>query len=229
MQHPEGRLGARQGCATAPVHSAAPQNCRSAPGLSTPPARPPYRRPASSRPLVVPVARSPLRRAPRAFVMRPIVAEGAGRVKRHRLASILKGSPRRNEEREGYLYKFCSSRCIIRSSFSYQQARVAALILSMKSWLPAVVDGNLACRLWPPLTAHGALLFFGDAARFAPMGQPRLYLGACGPATGREDDGAAQGYKVWGLVDRFSGRLFWAGQSEALHGQELLRVFGHGL
>jgi transposase len=98
--------------------------------------------------------------------------------------------------------------------FSYQKARFVSDHLNevaRQQWLTAT---------WPQIVAiaqaQGALLLFGDEASFAQWGS----LGYSWAAVGRQPTvlttGRRKGYKVWGLVEWTSGRLFWCGQEDRL-------------
>ena len=96
--------------------------------------------------------------------------------------------------------------------FSYQKARFVSDHLDearRQHWLSQV---------WPAIVQEArqtqALLLFADEASFAQWGS----LGSTWAPRGQQPlvktCGKRKGYKVWGLIDYFSGRLFWQGQAE---------------
>ena len=98
--------------------------------------------------------------------------------------------------------------------YSYQKARFVSDHLDepkRQHWLTVI---------WPTIVANarrrGALLLFGDEASFAQWGS----LGYSWAKRGQQPEvktcGKRKGYKVWGLIDYFSGRLFYRGQTERL-------------
>ncbi len=100
--------------------------------------------------------------------------------------------------------------------FRYQQARLVSDHLNEEArhqWLT---------ETWPAIVAtaqaQNALLLFGDEASFAQWGS----LGYSWAPVGQQPTvltiGRREGYKIWGLVEWFSGDLFWAGQAERLNG-----------
>jgi transposase len=95
--------------------------------------------------------------------------------------------------------------------FSYQKARFVSDHLDeehRRRWLTEV---------WPTIVQQarqtGALLLFAAEASFAQWGS----LGYTWAPTGQQPViktcGKRKGYKVLGLIDYFSGRLFWRGQT----------------
>jgi transposase len=69
---------------------------------------------------------------------------------------------------------------------------------------------------WPAVLARaratGALLLFGDEASFAQWGSLGYTWARRGHPPVVKTTGRRKGYKVWGLLDWLSGRLFYAGQ-----------------
>ena len=61
---------------------------------------------------------------------------------------------------------------------------------------------------------QGALLLFGDEASFAQWGSLSYTWAPLGQQPTVKTCGKRKGYKVLGLIDYFSGRLFWKGQTE---------------
>ncbi len=95
--------------------------------------------------------------------------------------------------------------------FSYQKARFVSDHLNAEKrqeWLR---------ETWPALvqTARrtGALLLFGDEASFAQWGSLAYTWAIRGQQPLVKTGGKRKGYKVFGLIDYFTGRLFSAGHS----------------
>ena len=93
--------------------------------------------------------------------------------------------------------------------FSYQKARFVSDHLNeekREEWLretwPALVE--LARRT-------GALLLFGDEASFAQWGSLGYTWAVRGQQPVVKTGGKRKGYKVFGLIEYFTGRLFWHG------------------
>ena len=93
--------------------------------------------------------------------------------------------------------------------FSYQKARFVSDHLNdeqREEWLrerwPALVE--LAQRT-------GALLLFGDEASFAQGGSLGYTWAVRGQQPVVKTGGKRKGYKVFGLIEYFTGRLFWQG------------------
>ena len=112
----------------------------------------------------------------------------------------------------GVLYTIhYSSELLHNVGYSYQKARFVSDPLDEErraTWLQTE---------WPAVLARarasGALLLFGDAARFAQWGSlgytwARRAAAPVVPPTGRR-----KGYKVGGLLDWLSGRLWYAGHA----------------
>jgi transposase len=98
--------------------------------------------------------------------------------------------------------------------FSYQKARYVSDHLDAEArqhWLNVT---------WPIIVAEarrrGALLLFGDEASFAQWGSLGYTWAKRGQQPLVKTAGKRKGYKVWGLIDYLSGRLFYRGQSERL-------------
>jgi transposase len=98
--------------------------------------------------------------------------------------------------------------------YSYQKARYVSDHLdeaARQVWLNVT---------WPTIVAdarrRGALLLFGDEASFAQWGSLGYTWAKRGVQPEIKTAGKRKGYKVWGLIDYFSGRLFYRGQSERL-------------
>jgi transposase len=100
--------------------------------------------------------------------------------------------------------------------FSYQKAPFVSEHLNAaarQQWLTAT---------WPQIVAtaqaQGALLLFGDEASFAQWGSLGYSWAPRGQQPTVLTTGRRKGYKVWGLVEWRSGRLFWHGQEDRLTG-----------
>jgi transposase len=95
--------------------------------------------------------------------------------------------------------------------FSYQKARFVSDHLDeerRRHWRTVV---------WPAIVQEarrrGALLLFGDAASFAQWGSLGYTWAPRGQQPLVPTTGKRTGYKVFGLLDYFSGRLFWHGHT----------------
>ena len=101
------------------------------------------------------------------------------------------------------------SHLLAQLGFSYQKARFVA------DHLDAATRATWLTTSWPGVVAaartRGALLLFGDEASFAQWGSLGYTWARRGQQPVVKTTGRRKGYKVWGLVDWFSGRLFWAG------------------
>ena len=101
--------------------------------------------------------------------------------------------------------------------FSYQKARFVSDHL------------NEAKRLewrrtkWPKIFHHArqrkALLLFGDEASFAQWGSLSSTWAPTGEQPAVPTSGKRKGYKVFGLIDYFSGRFFYKGQEGRLNSE----------
>ncbi|MGI8935956.1 MAG: IS630 family transposase [Phormidesmis sp.] len=96
--------------------------------------------------------------------------------------------------------------------FSYQRARFVSDQLDNErrtQWLH---------EQWPQILrqaqAAGALLLFADEASFAQWGSLGYSWSRRGVQPLVKTSGKRKGYKVFGLLDYFSGRLFWRGCEE---------------
>jgi transposase len=93
--------------------------------------------------------------------------------------------------------------------FSYQKARFVSDHLNeqkRQEWLR---------ETWPALVEvarrRGALLLFGDEASFAQWGSLSYTWAPRGQQPLVKTGGKRKGYKVFGLIDYFTGHLFWRG------------------
>jgi transposase len=95
--------------------------------------------------------------------------------------------------------------------FAYQKARFVSDHLNeeqREEWLRAT---------WPRLVdlarRTGALLLFGDEASFAQWGSLGYTWAVRGQQPVVKTGGKRKGYKVFGLIEYFTGRLFWQGHA----------------
>ncbi len=95
--------------------------------------------------------------------------------------------------------------------FSYQKARFVSDHLNeaqRQAWLR---------ETWPTLRDAarrvGALLLFGDEASFAQWGSLGYTWAKRGQQPVVKTGGKRKGYKVFGLIDYFTGQLFWSGHT----------------
>jgi transposase len=121
-------------------------------------------------------------------------------------------------EREfGVRYAIGYLPALLRSlGFSYQKARFVSDHLNeavRRTWLTETWPASVATA-----QAQGALLLFGDEASFAQWGSLGYTWAWRGQQPTVLTTGRRKGYKVWGLVEWFSGQVFWAGQAERLTG-----------
>jgi transposase len=100
--------------------------------------------------------------------------------------------------------------------FSYQKARFVSDHLdeaARTQWLTVQ---------WPQIVAAaraaGALLLFGDEASFAQWGSLSYTWAPVGQQPTVRTTGRRKGHKVWGVLDWFGARLFYAGQEGRLTG-----------
>jgi len=96
--------------------------------------------------------------------------------------------------------------------FSYQKARFVSDHLdplARQKWLSVT---------WPAIVKEardrGALLLFTDEASFAQWGSLSYTWAPIGKQPVVKTCGKRKGYKVMGMIDYFSGRLFYQGQTE---------------
>lgn len=96
--------------------------------------------------------------------------------------------------------------------FSFQKARFVSDHLdeaARQQWLT---------ETWPEIRrvaqAKQAMILFGDEASFAQWGSLSYTWAPKGQQPTIKTSGKRKGYKVFGLIDFFSGRLFWKGQTD---------------
>ena len=96
--------------------------------------------------------------------------------------------------------------------FSFQKARFVA------DHLDAVQRAAWLAYRWPAWRAQaeaaGGLLLFGDEASFAQWGSLGYTWAPIGQQPVVKTTGKRKAYKVWGMLDYFSGRVFVTGQTE---------------
>ena len=117
------------------------------------------------------------------------------------------------EQQFGVLYNLHYVVELIRNlGFSYQRARFVSDHLDetrRQEWLATT---------WPQIAqtalAQGALLLFADEASFAQWGSLGYTWAPVGQAPLVRTSGKRKGYKVFGLLEYFSGRLFYHGQTD---------------
>lgn len=100
--------------------------------------------------------------------------------------------------------------------FSYQKARFVS------DHLDEAVRTHWLHETWPQIVAaaraQGALLLFGDEASFAQWGSLGYTWAPVGEQPTVRTTGRRKGHKVWGVLDWFGARLFYAGQEGRLTG-----------
>lgn len=96
--------------------------------------------------------------------------------------------------------------------FSFQKARFVSDHLdeaARQQWLT---------ETWPEIRRVAqekkAMILFGDEASFAQWGSLSYTWAPKGQQPTVKTSGKRKGYKVFGLIDFFSGRLFWKGQTD---------------
>jgi len=99
--------------------------------------------------------------------------------------------------------------------FTYQKARFVS------DHLDAERRREWRSVTWPAIVAEarrtGALLLFADEASFAQWGSLGYTWAPRGQQPLIPTTGKRKNYKVWGLIDYFSGRLFYAGSTGRLN------------
>lgn len=99
--------------------------------------------------------------------------------------------------------------------FSYQKAKFVA------GHLDEVARHRWCTRTWPEIVrrarAHKALLLFGDEASFPQWGSLSYTWAPVGQQPVVATSGQRKGWKVFGLLDYFSGRLFHQGTDGRLN------------
>ena len=104
--------------------------------------------------------------------------------------------------------------------FSFQKARFVA------DHLDAVRRATWLAYTWPgwraQAAAAGGLLLFGDEASFAQWGSLGYTWAPIGQQPVVQTTGRRKAYKVFGLIEFFSGRLFYQGLDGKLNGQSYI-------
>ena len=104
--------------------------------------------------------------------------------------------------------------------FSFQKARFVA------DHLDAVRRATWLAYTWPGWRAQaeaaGGLLLFGDEASFAQWGSLGYTWAPIGQQPVVQTTGRRKAYKVFGLIEFFSGRLFYQGLDGKLNGQSYI-------
>lgn len=104
--------------------------------------------------------------------------------------------------------------------FSFQKARFVSDHLdeaARAQWLTAT---------WPEIVRLArqtrALILFGDEVSFAQWGSLSYTWAPKGQQPTVKTSGRRQGYKVFGLIEFFSGRLFWQGQIDRFNAESYI-------
>jgi transposase len=101
--------------------------------------------------------------------------------------------------------------------FSFQKARFVS------DHLNAAARAAWMEETWPRILRlarqTGALLLFGDEASFAQWGSLSYTWARKGQQPTVKTSGKRKGYKVLGLIDYFTGRLFFRGQTERFNAE----------
>jgi transposase len=104
--------------------------------------------------------------------------------------------------------------------FSFQKARFVSDHLdevARAAWLAYVFPAWRA-----QAEAAGGLLLFGDEASFAPWGSLGYTWARVGPPPVVKTTGKRKAYTVFGLIEVFSGRLFYQGIDGRFNGQSYI-------
>jgi len=118
-------------------------------------------------------------------------------------------------ERFGVLYNvFYIAQLLRNLGFSFQKARFVA------HHLDEVERRRWRTQVWPQLLCRAkeqqALLLFGDEASFPQWGTLNYTWARRGQQPQVKTSGKRKGYKVFGLIDYFSGRFFYQATSARL-------------
>jgi transposase len=104
--------------------------------------------------------------------------------------------------------------------FSFQKARFVSDHLdeaARQDWLT---------ETWPEIRrvaqAKQAMILFGDEASFAQWGSLSYTWAPKGQQPTVKTSGKRKGYKVFGLIDFCSGRLFWKGQTDRFNAESYM-------
>jgi transposase len=133
-------------------------------------------------------------------------------------------------DRFGLFYNvFYSAQLLKNLGFSYQKAAFVS------AHLDAGKRNGWCTTTWPQIlrltNARKALLLFGDEASFPQWGTLTYTWARRGQQPKVKTSGKRKGYKVFGLIDYFTGRLFYQGQEGRLNSAAyitfLTRVLEH--
>lgn len=104
--------------------------------------------------------------------------------------------------------------------FSFQKARFVS------DHLDEAARQHWLTETWPAIRrvaqAKRAMILFGDEASFAQWGSLSYTWAPKGQQPTVQTSGKRKGYKVFGLIDFFSGRLFWQGQTARFNAESYM-------
>jgi transposase len=104
--------------------------------------------------------------------------------------------------------------------FSFQKARFVS------DHLDEAARQHWLTETWPEIRrvaqAKQAMILFGDEASFAQWGSLSYTWAPKGQQPTVKTSGKRKGYKVFGLIDFFSGRLFWKGQTDRFNAESYM-------
>lgn len=104
--------------------------------------------------------------------------------------------------------------------FSFQKARFVS------DHLDEVARSRWLTETWPEILRLArqtqALILFGDEVSFAQWGSLSYTWAPKGQQPTVKTSGRRKGYKVFGLIEFFSGRLFWKGQIDRFNAESYI-------
>lgn len=104
--------------------------------------------------------------------------------------------------------------------FSFQKARFVS------DHLDEAARQHWLTETWPEIRRVAqekhAMILFGDEASFAQWGSLSYTWARKGQQPTVKTSGKRKGYKVFGLIDFFSGRLFWKGQTDRFNAESYM-------
>ena len=104
--------------------------------------------------------------------------------------------------------------------FSFQKARFVS------DHLDEAARQHWLTETWPEIRrvaqAKQAMILFGDEASFAQWGSLSYTWAPKGQQPTVKTSGKRKGYKVFGLIDFCSGRLFWKGQTDRFNAESYM-------
>jgi transposase len=104
--------------------------------------------------------------------------------------------------------------------FSFQKARFVS------DHLDEAARQHWLTETWPEIRRVAqekqAMILFGDEASFAQWGSLSYTWAPKGQQPTVKTSGKRKGYKVFGLIDFFSGRLFWKGQTDRFNAESYM-------